>query len=152
MQDLVDILLGGLEVSLIETTFWKEENVYKWSNWQRIHLQNIQAVHAAQYQSNKQHNQKMGGRSKQAFLQRRHTNSQLTHAKMLNIGQSHFFPWEKWKSKLQWGTTSHWSEWPSEKNLQAINAGQGTEKREPLSIVDRNVNWYNHYEEHMDVP
>jgi len=29
---------------------------------------------------------------------------------------------EKCKSKLQWGTTSHWSEWPSSKSLQIINA------------------------------
>ena len=33
---------------------------------------NIQAAHAAQYQKNKQPNQKMGQRTKQTFLQRRH--------------------------------------------------------------------------------
>ena len=38
---------------------------------------------------------------------------------------------EKCKSKLQWGTTSHWSQWPSSKNLQTVNAGGGVEKREP---------------------
>ena len=27
--------------------------------------------------------------------------------------------------------TSHWSEWPSSKTLQTINAGEGVEKREP---------------------
>ena len=33
----------------------------------------IQAAHTAQYQRNKQPNQKVGRRSKQTFLQRRHT-------------------------------------------------------------------------------
>ena len=34
------------------------------------------------------------------------------------------------QSKLQRDSTSHWSEWPSSKNLQTINAGEGVEKRE----------------------
>ena len=34
---------------------------------------NIQAAHAAQYKKNKRPNQKMGQRTKQTFLQRRHT-------------------------------------------------------------------------------
>ena len=38
---------------------------------------------------------------------------------------------EKCKSKPQWGTISHWSEWLLSKSLQAINAGEGVEKREP---------------------
>ena len=36
-------------------------------------LSNTQAAHAAQYQKNKQPSQKMGQRTKQTFLQRRHT-------------------------------------------------------------------------------
>ena len=51
------------------------ENNCKWNNWQRINLQNIQA---AQYQKNKQPDQKMGIRPKQTFLQRRHTDGQDT--------------------------------------------------------------------------
>ena len=39
----------------------------------RINLKNIQAAPAAQYQKNKQPNQKMGQRTEQTFLQRRHT-------------------------------------------------------------------------------
>ena len=38
---------------------------------------------------------------------------------------------EKCKSQLQWGTTSHQSEWLSLISLQITNAGQGVEKREP---------------------
>ena len=52
---------------------------------------------------------------------------------------------QKCTSKLQWGITSHWSEWSSSKNLQTINAGEGVEKRECSCTVDGNVNWYSHY-------
>ena len=44
-----------------KTTYRKGENICKWSNWQRINLQNIWTAHVAQYQKNKQPNQKMGG-------------------------------------------------------------------------------------------
>ena len=44
----------------------------------------MQTAHAAQYQQNKQPNQKMGGRSKQTFLQRRHTDGQK-HMKRCSI-------------------------------------------------------------------
>ena len=56
------------------------ENICKWINGQ-----NIQTAHAAQYQKNKQPNQKMGRRPKQTFLQRRHTDGQEAHQKILNI-------------------------------------------------------------------
>ena len=49
--------------------------------------------------------------------------------------------------KLQWGITSQKSESPSSKNLQAINAGEGVEKREPSCTVGGNINWYSHYAE-----
>ena len=42
-----------------KTTLRMGDNICKWSNWQRINLQNIQAAHAAQYQKNKQLNPKM---------------------------------------------------------------------------------------------
>ena len=56
-----------------KTAFRMGENNSKWSNWQRINLKNIQAAHAAQYQKNIWHNQKMGQRTKQTFPQIRHT-------------------------------------------------------------------------------
>ena len=46
-----------------KTTLRMGENICKRSN-QGINLQNIQTAHGAQYQKNKQPNQKMGGRSK----------------------------------------------------------------------------------------
>ena len=38
------------------------------------------------------------------------------------------------------GITSHQSEWPSSKNLETVNAGEGVEKREPSCTVGGNVN------------
>ena len=67
-----------------KTTLRMGENNKKWSNWQRINLQNTQAAHVTQYQKSKQSNQQMGGRPKQTFLQRRHTDGQQAHEKMLN--------------------------------------------------------------------
>ena len=61
------------------------ENNSKQNNWQRINFQNIQAVHSAQYQKNKGPNQKMGQRTKQTFIQRRHADGQQAHEKMPNI-------------------------------------------------------------------
>ena len=54
---------------------------------------------------------------------------------------------EKCELKLQWGITSYWSEWPSPKSLQIINARRGVEKREPSYIVGGNANWHNHQRE-----
>ena len=68
-----------------KTTHRMGENICKWCNWQRINLQNLQIAYAAQYQKNKQPNQKMGRRPKQTFLQRRHTGGQEAHEKMLNV-------------------------------------------------------------------
>ena len=48
---------------------------------------------------------------------------------------------EKCKSKPQWGTTSHWSECPSSKSLQTINAGEGVEKRKTSYTVGANENY-----------
>ena len=45
---------------------------------------------------------------------------------------------EKCKSKPQWDITSHWSEWPSSKCLQTINAEEGVH-------TCGNVNWFRHY-------
>ena len=55
---------------------------------------------------------------------------------------------EKCKSKPQRDITSQWSEWPSSKSLQTINAGEVVEKREPFYSLGGNANWYSHYGEH----
>ena len=56
---------------------------------QRINFQNIQTAHTSQHQKNKHPNQKVGKRPKQTFLQRRHTDGQQTHEKMLNV--AHYY-------------------------------------------------------------
>ena len=55
-----------------KAAFRMRENNSKLNNWQRIKPQNIQADHAVEYQKNEQPN-KVGQRTKQTFLQRRHT-------------------------------------------------------------------------------
>ena len=42
--------------------------------------------------------------------------------------------------KLQWGTITRQSGWLLSKSLQAINAGEGVEKREPSYTVGGNAN------------
>jgi len=43
---------------------------------------------------------------------------------------------------LEWGAIafSYWSEWPSSKSPQTVNAGKGVEKREHPCTVGGNVN------------
>ena len=85
----------------------------------------------------------MGGRPKETFLQRRHTDGQQAHEKMLNF------------KNYQRNTNQNYSEVPPhtcqnvyhQKNLQTINAGEGGEKREPSYTAGGNVNWYSHYGE-----
>ena len=42
---------------------------------------------------------------------------------------------------------SHQSEWFLCKSVQAINAGEGVEKREPSYTVGGDANYYSHYGE-----
>ena len=67
-----------------KTTLRMEENN---CNWQRITLQNIQAVHAAQYQKNKQPNQKVG-RKPRHFSKEDMKMANKEMKKMLNITHS----------------------------------------------------------------
>ena len=85
---------------------------------------------------NKQPYQKMGGSYKQTFLQRREA-----HEKRLNIVVREI--------QIKTNEVSHQllNEWPSSKNLQTINVGQGMEKGEPSYTVGGNVNWQSLYRE-----
>ena len=78
----------------------------------------------------------MGGRPKQTFLQRGHTDGQQIHEKMLNM------------TKYQRNTSQNYNEVSShtsqnghlKKNPQTINAGEGVERMKPSCTVDENVN------------
>ena len=112
------------------------ENNSKWSNWKTTDLKNIQAAPAAQFQKNKWPNQKMGQRTKQTFSPKK-TYRWLTNT--WKDAQHHTLS-VICKSKPQWSTILHWSEWLPSKSLQTINAGEGVEKREPSYTVDGNAN------------
>ena len=120
----------------LKIAFRMGEHNSKQSNWQRINLKNIQADPAAQFQKNKWPNQKMGQRTKQTFPQKK-TYRWLTKA--WKDAQHHSLS-VKCKSKPQWGTITHQSGWLLCKSLQAINAGEGVEKREPSYTVGGNAN------------
>ena len=56
-----------------KTTLRMGANNSKSNNWKRINLKYMQTTPAAQFQKNKRPKQKVGQRTKQTFLQRRHT-------------------------------------------------------------------------------
>ena len=100
------------------------ENNSKWSNWQTANLKNIQATPAAQFWKNKQPNQKIGQRTKQTFLQRRHTDDQQTHEKMLN---NPHYERNANQNYLRYHLTR--VRMASLKNLQTIISREGVEKK-----------------------
>ena len=109
-----------------KTTYRLGENICKQCSQQEVNFQNVNSTYNSITTTKIQ---KMSKKPKQTFLQRRCTDGQEAHKKMLDItnqqrnaNQSH-----------QRGTTSHWSEWPSLKSLQITNAEEGVQKS--------NLNW-----------
>ena len=98
------------------------ENNGKWNNWQIINLQNIQAACIAWYQKNELSNKKV-------YRRPTDISPKKTYRWWINTWKDaqHYSLLEKCKSKPQWGII--WSEWPSSKGLQTINAGEGMDKR-----------------------
>ena len=78
----------------------------------------------------------MGRRPKQTFIQRRNTDGQETHEKMLNITNYQRNANQNYnKVSPQTSQYGH-----HQKNLQIINAGEDVEKTELHCTVGRNVN------------
>ena len=90
----------------------------------------------------KKSSEKLGKRLKQTFLQRRHTDVQQTHEKILNITNYQRNANQNYNEVLlHSGQNGH------HQKIQTINAGEDVEKREPPYTVGGKVNWQRHYEE-----
>ena len=77
----------------------------------------------------------MGQKTKQTFLQRRHTDGYQTHEKMLNI--THY---QRNANQNHNEVPSHTGQNGCYQSLQTINAGEDVEKREPSYTVGGNAN------------
>ena len=73
----------------------------------------------------------MGQRTKQTLLQRRHTDGQQTHEKMLNITNYQRKTNQNYNELFHGGLNDH---------HQTIKIGEGVEKRELSYAADGNVN------------
>ena len=79
----------------------------------------------------------MGRRPRQTLLQRRHTDSESTHEKMLNITN-----YQRSSNQKNSEILPHTSQnGHNHKNQQTINAGEFAEKMKHSCIVDGNINW-----------
>ena len=85
----------------------------------------------------------MSRRPKYTFLQRRYTDCQHTHERMLSITNH-----QRNANQIYNEVSPHTGQnGHHQKNLQTRNAGEGVEKRESSCTVGGNVNCYSHYGE-----
>ena len=110
-------------------------------HWQRINLQNIQAAHAANTRKTNNPTKKWA-----KDLNRRFSKEDIQMANKHIKNAQHCLFLGKFKTKLPWGITSHWSKWLSLKNLQT-NAGEDMKKEPSCTVGGNSVIGYSHYGE-----
>ena len=124
-----------------KATFRMGENNSKRNNWQRINLQNIQGVHAAQYQ-------KRTTQSKSGQKNETHISAKKTYRWLINTWKCprHHSLSEKCKTTRGHHLTP--VRMAAIKKSTNNNCWRGCkEKREPCYTVGGNANWHNHYGE-----
>ena len=98
---------------------------------------------SSQHKKKKKPYEKLG-RSKQTLPQRRHTDGQQAHEKMLSVANYQRNANQNYNEVLPPQNGHH------QKSLHIINAGEGEEKKELAYGIGGNVNWCSHYGEQCE--
>ena len=122
-----------------KTILRMEKNICKWSNWQRISLQNVQEAHAAQYQKKKKNLiKKLASDLNRCFSRK---DIQMTSRHMKRYSISLIAREMQIKTTLRY----HFILIRMVIIIKKSTNNKCQKKSEPSCTIDQNVNGYNYY-------